>query len=84
MRKNEASREPRQHGEQQRRPAANVIGPVAGQHEGGDKGQDIGGKRHRDAEGADAQPGLQQRVEGRRQVCPHQEREDDDAGHRQP
>ena len=37
-------------------PAADVVGPVPGEHEGGHKRQDVGGEGHRDVQGGDPKP----------------------------
>ena len=41
-----------QHGQHQGGAAADVVGPVAGQDQGGHERQDVGGERHRDVERA--------------------------------
>ena len=64
--------------------AADVVGPVTGQDQGGHQRQDVGGERHRDVERRNPQFGLQQRIQRGRKVGADQQREDHDAGHHQP
>ncbi|GIU54906.1 hypothetical protein NicSoilC12_06550 [Arthrobacter sp. NicSoilC12] len=64
--------------------AADVIGPVAGQDEGGHERQDVGRERHRDIERRDSEFCLQQRVQRRRKICADEQREDHNPCHHEP
>ena len=84
LRENPPAGQPCQDGKNERSPPANMVGPVAGQHQRGHQRQDVAGEGRGDAERREAQVCLQQRVEGRGQVRADQQQGDDGAGHHQP